>query len=670
MGEIEHINRRYRIQRLLGRGSMGRVHLVSDESEWGKSVALKTLKTDWVTEENVEGLEKEFEILTGLRHPNVQEVYDYGRVEEGPEEDLHRFFFTCEYLEGKDLFQSTEWSSWKDICEYVVQLCRALQFIHSHRLVHYDVKPENVIVTPADPADASGPAGGPAKAPDGILKLVDFGIAGKKQDRADARAKGSIAFAAPEMWRGEPADFRVDLYGLGITLFEVLARELPFEKGSAAELITAHLKEDVPSLRRKRHDVPRALEELVRQLLAKRPGDRPASANEVIRRINRITGIEHDLETKETLAGYVGSGGFVGREEELEGLKRSWTDTAESRKGPRFILVRGEDGIGKRRLVREFRIWAQTQGHAVIDARARESSAEAFGLMQKALQKFSRQAEVWERIGQTEAGLGNRFGPYLEGYLPDFQAPEGTEAPEILPPPQERIRLLDRLSDFVLAGAKERGVILILENLHDGDAMSFEILEFLARKSGLGVEGGKALIVGTLAEAKASESVEAIFGRLERDGHLRAIPLGPLPGHALRKIVMTMFGPKAGDVADRILGAERSGNPFFLEEVLRGWVEEGVLRWRTWGWDVDHEKLEEAEVPGQIRDVVEGRLERLAPGEEAWLEALAVWGGAARREALLRCLGEPLSLKSSAAQSLVQKGLLREEEGEPARIRF
>lgn len=636
------LNRRYEIRGLLAEGGMGRVWLVHDPVR-GEELALKTLRKERAIRHSADRFAEEFKILAGLRHPNVQAVYDYGVVEEGPAGEVGSLFFTCERIDGRDLMRATEGTGWRAALPLLAQLCRGLQFLHARALMHLDVKPDNVLAC----------AGGAEP----LVKLVDFGLAQAVDAGEGLEIMGTLAYVSPEMIRGEGVDARADLYGLGVTMFQVLSRHLPFSGASPRALLQAHVEAPVPSLRERVPGLPPALDELVRDLLAKHPGQRVAGADEALRRLSLAAGVSYDTETKGTLKGYVSSGTLIGRGEERLWLLTGWSRVERAEPGTRLLLVTGESGIGKSRLVREFRIWAQTNGVTVVEGSAEEGSRRPFGLFQEPLEQLVRQVEVWERLGQVPAGTVDAYAPFLRDLLPGLDVGHaGTDA-EPLDPEAAWLRLLDKVSEFLLRAIAGTGLLLVLEDLHLADAASLALLEFLARRAATWGGKAKLLVVATLRDGEVPPEAARAVDRLVHAGLAQERRLRALARSEQAALVRAMFGAGSEGLLERVLSAEASGNPQFLEEVLKDWVDEEVLVRRPWGWEVNGERAAALAVPRGVREVIAQRLARLGAPERRWLGRLAVWGAEAREEDfwVLGLLG------SAALADLVRRGLLREE---------
>lgn len=261
----------YRILEKLGEGGMGVVYKAQD-TRLERLVALKFLPLD--LSEAPEAKQRfitEARAASALNHPNVATVYDIGEV------DMHSFI-AMELVEGDSLRTKlrAEWISIEDVKSLALQIAEGLQAAHAKGIVHRDIKPENLLLTSA-----------------GHIKIMDFGVAklgdGIGVTRTGASV-GTLAYMSPEQLVGDDVDHRTDLWSFGVVLYEMLARELPFRRGSEAAAIYEILNKDPAPLDTHRPDVPPTLRSVVSQLLQKDRALRPGSASEVIARL-RGTGV-------------------------------------------------------------------------------------------------------------------------------------------------------------------------------------------------------------------------------------------------------------------------------------------------------------------------------------------------------------------------------------------
>src|SRR6187402_1525385 len=272
---------RYRIVRKLGSGGMADVYLAEDE-ELGRRVAIKILNDRHANDESfVERFRREAQNAAGLSHPNIVSIYDRGEAE-------GTYYIAMEHIEGrtlKELLIARGPSPLAIAIDYTRQILSALRFAHRNGIVHRDIKPHNVIVDG-----------------EGRVKVMDFGIAraGASQMTEAGSIIGTAQYLSPEQARGAPVDQTSDLYSTGIVLYELLTGSVPFNGDTPVEIAMKHLSQTpaAPSVRRP--DVPDDLDYVVLRALAKDPGDRYHSAEEMDSDLERIgRGVGVSAETAE-----------------------------------------------------------------------------------------------------------------------------------------------------------------------------------------------------------------------------------------------------------------------------------------------------------------------------------------------------------------------------------
>ena len=237
---------------------MGVVYL-ADDLLLKRAVAYKVLSPDKLTGGGAENLLAEARAAARLSHPNIVQVYDAGRDENG-------FFIVMELVTGENFARLLEERQLSIPGAVLVgrQICAALAHAHERRIIHRDLKPSNLIWTPEK-----------------RIKLTDFGLARAFEDaqgKVFTRPAGTPYYMAPEQIRGEPVDPRTDLYSLGCVLYELVAGHGPFAGGSS---IHHHLSSQPDDPRSSHPEVPEALAALILRCLEKEPERRPSSAREV-----------------------------------------------------------------------------------------------------------------------------------------------------------------------------------------------------------------------------------------------------------------------------------------------------------------------------------------------------------------------------------------------------
>lgn len=257
---------RYQITRTLGQGGMGTVYLALD-TYLEREVAVKMLDHHKLGTEGRGMLLHEARATARLSHPNVVMVFDVGEFDQTP-------FVVMEYVPGHTLAEEKP-HRLNEIVRLTRQVCAALAHAHAKGLIHRDVKPGNVLVSP-----------------EGVAKLMDFGLARAINAKVDPNNSfaGTVAYVAPEQAMGEEIDPRADLYALGVMMYELFTGQLPFT-GTSMQIIIKHIQEMPPSPKALNPDLPTALDELIMHLLQKNPADRPDSAEGV----GHLLGILGDL---------------------------------------------------------------------------------------------------------------------------------------------------------------------------------------------------------------------------------------------------------------------------------------------------------------------------------------------------------------------------------------
>jgi serine/threonine-protein kinase len=260
---------RYRIDEMLGRGGMAAVWRGRD-LRLDRPVAIKVLAAAEASDPKAfERFDREAHIVAQLAHPNIVAVYDFGTDQGDP-------YLVMEFVEGRGVAAMLAGGPLPvaEVLAIVAQTCDALSAAHAAGVVHRDIKPANLIVTSA-----------------GVAKICDFGIArlqhaaGQATLTGTATAIGTAAYMAPEQVERGPIDARTDLYALGCTMYSMLTGSPPFTGESPQSVLQQHVSSPPVSLRMRRPDIPIELDELVGDLLAKSPSDRPSDAEKVKARL-------------------------------------------------------------------------------------------------------------------------------------------------------------------------------------------------------------------------------------------------------------------------------------------------------------------------------------------------------------------------------------------------
>jgi predicted ATPase len=602
--EGEIINGRYRVEACLGQGGMGVVYRVTDSFEDNRPLALKTIRGDLIKPSRIGQFKTEFHTMTFLRHPNVARVFDFERVQ-----DSDDYFFTMELVPGEDALRATEGCGWQDVVEILVQVCRALSYVHSRRLIHYDLKPANVVVDEGK-----------------HTKVLDFGIAGRTL--VGAHLRGTPQYMAPELSDLEtPADHRADLYSLGLMAYELLCRRPPFQASNWSELLQKHYFEQVSFETVKDDVAPPWLRRVVERLCAKQPADRFPTANAVIEAINREGGLAYEPETLETRESYVLSSRFVGRSAEYNRLKEHISQRIQGeRQAPPMLLVAGQSGTGKSRLMREVRYHAQLSNIAFCEGRCFEGSFSELAPLVPVLSSLA-----WIAANRGGSELIDRHMPELAKVSPRLGRRHYTRPSPALPDAgKERTRLREHVIDFVLAVSEIVPFVAFIDDLQWGRRGLTELLHDLVERISIRERLGEPVTLAILGAFRDDEvggrPLETMLGGLESRSAVEQLPLRRLESGHVGDLVTSMLGidslPEA--FVQRVAN-ETAGNPFFVEEVMRTLVEEGAVFLRDGVWSA-RDKVGDIQIPNTVTAVFRRRAEMLDEDQRKLLEAMALCG--------------------------------------------
>jgi len=261
IGQI--VKERYEILQVLGEGGMAFVYKARD-TQLERFVAIKTLKPNYVNQETfVDRFKREARTAANLNHPNIVQIFDWG-IEEEP-------YFVMEYIEGDTLtsiIAKNKTISLSDILFIGAQVSSGLHAAHQKGLVHRDIKPGNIMITP-----------------DGKVKVTDFGIVSLQNEESDITKTGAVlgtaSYISPEQAQGKPVSIESDLYSLGTVLYELITGKTPFSGDSPISTATKHLTEKPEKLSNFRRDLPKGVENAILKLLEKATYDRFKSAEDL-----------------------------------------------------------------------------------------------------------------------------------------------------------------------------------------------------------------------------------------------------------------------------------------------------------------------------------------------------------------------------------------------------
>jgi eukaryotic-like serine/threonine-protein kinase len=268
------IGERFRLEEKVGSGGMSSVYRAYDPT-LERRVAIKMMHRDISSDpDQLERFRREARAVAQLNHPHVVTVIDAGEDDGAP-------YIVFEYVEGETLKERIRRLGRLPIDEaiaYAIEIGRALECAHAHKLVHRDVKPQNVLIDP-----------------DGRAKVTDFGIARSMEAQgltATGRVLGTTDYVSPEQALGHEVTEQSDIYSLGIVLYEMLTGEVPFQADTQVAVAMKHVREPMPDAQRRRPEISATLAAVVERATTKETQNRYATVDEMVHDLEEVLAIE------------------------------------------------------------------------------------------------------------------------------------------------------------------------------------------------------------------------------------------------------------------------------------------------------------------------------------------------------------------------------------------
>ncbi len=657
----ERLSDRYEVIAELGRGGMGVVYRARDPL-LNREVAVKVVSPALLTPETEARFQSEAQLVAQMDHPAIVSIYDFGRHQGS-------LFFVMPIVVGDNLrtLLRKRALTLGAVVDVGIGVAEALDYSHSRGVVHRDIKPENIMVTIE--------AGGEVR-----LRIMDFGLARGNSVSGLTKSGmllGTVSYISPEQVTTGRVDGRSDIYSLGCVLYECLVGEVPFP-GEMQSVLYRVAHENPQAPRELGIQVDAELEDIVLACLAKDPARRPAKAGDLARwlrayrtKLRESQRLQSVLLTATISAPRPVLAPFTGRETELHELQQRLN--AALRGECQFVVVGGDAGVGKSRLLDEMENLAKAREIRVLHGRfVEQHGAFPYIGFCEVIQEFFRQKEsgssssgpldlsdladeliaLFPMVSEIEAiRTAARRGSPAGAAVETHSAEGRTEVFELL------ARTLTRL-------AGGRPLLMLFEDLH-GAAASLEALQYIVRRLG----PTPTLIVGTYrtTEIDRRHPITQMLESFHGDRRFAAVTLGPLSPSEHRKFLSTLTGGSvvADDLATKLFEATE-GNPFFTKELVRSLLDSGGMTQAATGeWLLSGGgAISSDSLPATIQQAVEARIGRLADELRDVLAVASVLGKSFAfedLESLSDGEGERAGNLEDTVDRLIREGLLEED---------
>ncbi|MDQ2103302.1 ATP-binding protein, partial [Azospirillum isscasi] len=654
----------------------------------GLPIVLKRLERPRPNSADVARLRREYALARRMAAPGIVEVL-------GLEDSSAGLTLVMRSSGGESLDRVLEAGRPRvdEILRIGIAAASALGALHARNIVHKDVSPSNIVWNRHS----------------GAVELIDFGIAADLADRSDeamdaAEHEGTPAFIAPEqtgrMNRG--VDWRADFYGLGATLYTLLAGRPPFDGSDTLSVVHGHIARAPDPPDRIDPTVPRAVSQVILKLLAKDPEDRYQSAHGLRADLERcLSALAAGEEPAPFPLGSRDRGGrlrlparLYGRGEQAARLRDACRRTGAGRTG--LLLIEGPSGAGKSALVRELRQagaeeWGGSPAPRFVEGKFDQYKRSVpYAAFVQAFDRLARHllAKPEDRLAERREALARAVGSngaVLTELIPAFALVLG-EQPAVprLGPAESELRFQFTVQNAVMALATaDRPLLLFLDDLHWADGPSLDLLAALLANP----DAGHLLVIGAVREDETppGHPLHRTIGALQEAGvAVDRLRVGPLDEAAVCGLLADALG--TGAEAVRSLAAvcrdKTGGNPFFLARFLESLHEAGLLAFdaaqdsaqdsvqdsvqdsAAGGWRWDLPAVAGYACTANVVELMVARLRRLPPETQRLLGLAACIGNRFAMAALAAAAGEPADRVAAALHPALEAELLRTGGGE------
>lgn len=570
----DRIARRYRVERLIGRGGMAIVYEVTDESS-GARVALKRLAPSASESHAALLFQREYNTLAQLSHPLIVRAYDYGFDDDVP-------YYTMELIFGENLRALTP-LPWREACSVIRDVASALAIVHSRRLVHRDVTARNV-----------------CRLEDRHAKLFDFGALSPMGPTRDV--VGTPAYIPPEALEAQALDGRADLFSLGALAYYVITGRHAYGAKQLSDLVEAWGRPvNPPSAFTK--DVPRDLDELILSLLSLNRAARPPNAAEVFERLTAVASLEA-AESPEVARAYLSTPTLVGRDDVLARFRRQMIRVRRGRGAS--VFVEGPSGVGRSRLLGSFLLEVKLDGGVlVLRADGAEAQGAPFGVARVLAKQLMRSDPVLARdcAGANADVLSSAV----------FAEDDRTGAVELLG--SERWpTLISAFTDWFSALADETPLVLAVDDVERADDPTLAILTELCRRA-----RGKGMLLVVTAPAGSRQPGVVQLRAQSSASHLEA-----LRAEDTQQLVSSLFGNVSHvEATAEWVHRLAQGNPRTTLDLAQHLVDQGVAAYGDGAWSLPA-SFEGLGLPENLDQALEAKIAGLSTEARRLAEALAL----------------------------------------------
>jgi diguanylate cyclase (GGDEF)-like protein len=627
---MELINGRYKIENIHRQEPNGTIYEVRDLLQSNNKILLKLFNEDSRNGKIIDYYVNNFLQFTSINHKHIQSVYNFDIVNTIDNKTVNgnQYFYTKEYLEGKKLIDILDELNQQDIFTIMRHIFLAVDYLHFRGLFYQCVSPNNIYIYKEN---------GNIR-----VKLKDI-AANTEQRLMGTYDEIDSYFISPEIkYDHLKVSEKSDIYSVGMLIYTLLIGEI---KGYNHKELYNSINVDIDENNKKE------LIYLIDSMLDRDTLSRPESLKIVFNFINNIAKDKINLSYKEERERLNFKVKIIGREREINRLCEINEDIKNRINKKRLLVVSGESGLGKTRLLQEFEYRLRMKGESIYTASVIDDDKGELKPIIRILKQI---------IKNCDKEILNKYGCELIKIIPELRFIVDVKPSTILSGNREKLRLFDRITRFILDSTKNKPTFIFIDDLHNADTETLKIIDFIIRNSSdypllfivsydkdkLRTKQEKIWYFNTWLSLPVVEEIKILRLNLQETAELT------------KNILGINFKPIR--FSTRIM-QETGGNPRFIEEVIKNLYAVGELFIDENGdWETDTKNYSEIYIPSTINEVIKNQIDLLEPDLYEIAKVVSVFNTSVSKDILSKVLDVKIEKLDESIKTLVSMKILEQ----------